>query len=385
MTIKEVIVVEGRYDKNVLSQIVDATILTTDGFGVFSNPALRRLLVRLAQTRGVIVLTDSDSAGFVIRNHLKGILPPSAVKHAYIPPRAGRERRKQTAGKEGLLGVEGLDKDTLVTALRNAGATIIEEPPRCDDAASPVTKAELYAWGLCGGTGSAHRRAQLLAAMDLPPHLTTGAWLKMINILYTRHQFLQFFFSHTERMDVMTPTIQTILERRSVRAYQAKPIEPNLLTAIVEAGIAAPSARNRQPWRVTVIRDAALLDEISAQATDILRQLGASARAAEPDFQLFYHASAVVLVTAVQDASWRDIDCGALTQNMALAARSLGLGSVFIGLLKPWYEAPVSAPLREKMGLGEEQAFCIALALGYPDGDFPPAVPKNKDVIHYVG
>ena len=122
--IREAIIVEGRYDKNTLAQIVDAPILETSGFGIFHDRQRLALLRRLAETRGIIVLTDSDGAGFVIRNYLRGAIDPSQVKHAYIPDIAGKERRKRTASKEGKLGVEGMRPDVLLEALRRAGATI---------------------------------------------------------------------------------------------------------------------------------------------------------------------------------------------------------------------------------------------------------------------
>ena len=119
--IREAIIVEGRYDKNTLAQIVDAPILETSGFGIFHDSQRLALLRRLAETRGIIVLTDSDGAGFVIRNYLRGAIDPAQVKHAYIPDVAGKERRKRTASKEGKLGVEGMRPEVLLEALRCAG------------------------------------------------------------------------------------------------------------------------------------------------------------------------------------------------------------------------------------------------------------------------
>ena len=150
--IREAIIVEGRYDKNTLAQIVDAPILETSGFGIFHDSQRLALLRRLAETRGIIVLTDSDGAGFVIRNYLRGAIDPAQVKHAYIPDVAGKERRKRTASKEGKLGVEGMRPEVLLEALRRAGATIEGE-----DAPPPgarITKADLYAAGLTGGQDS---------------------------------------------------------------------------------------------------------------------------------------------------------------------------------------------------------------------------------------
>jgi len=185
--VREAIIVEGRYDKNTLAQIVDAPIFETSGFGIFHDRQRLALLRRLADTRGIIVLTDSDGAGFVIRNYLRGAIDPARVKHAYIPDIAGKERRKRTASKEGKLGVEGMRPEVLLTVLRRAGATIEGE-----DAPTPgerITKADLYAAGLTGGTDSRAARQRLLALLDLPEHLSTNALLDVLNALMTREQF----------------------------------------------------------------------------------------------------------------------------------------------------------------------------------------------------
>ena len=183
--IKEVIVVEGRYDKNALSQLVDTVILETNGFGIFKDKEKAALLRRLAAQRGIIVLTDSDGAGFVIRNHLKGILPPQQVKHAYIPDIAGKERRKRQPGKEGKLGVEGMRPAVLEEALRRAGATFLEEASR-PSSRGGITKADLFALGLTGRPDSAARRQQLQQKLVLPAHLTPNGLLEVLNLLYTR-------------------------------------------------------------------------------------------------------------------------------------------------------------------------------------------------------
>ena len=149
--IKEVIVVEGRYDKNTLSQIVDATVVTVGGFSVFNDKEKLAFLRRLANERGLIVLTDSDGAGFVIRNHLKGALPKDKVKQAYIPDVMGKERRKRHAGKEGKLGVEGMKPEVLLEALRKAGATFLDEETDVPAQKEPLTKADLFELGLTGG------------------------------------------------------------------------------------------------------------------------------------------------------------------------------------------------------------------------------------------
>ena len=161
-TIREVIVVEGRYDKNALSQVVDATIITLGGFAVFNDREKLAFLRRLAEQRGLIVLTDSDGAGFVIRNYLKGALPRNRVKQAYIPDIPGKERRKRTPGKEGKLGVEGMKPAVLLEALRRAGATFADEETVGERRKDPITKADLFALGLTGGTDSAAKRRALL-------------------------------------------------------------------------------------------------------------------------------------------------------------------------------------------------------------------------------
>lgn len=189
--IREAIIVEGRYDKNTLAQIVDAPILETSGFGIFHDRQRLALLRRLAETRGIIVLTDSDGAGFVIRNYLRGAIDSSQVKHAYIPDIAGRERRKRTASKEGKLGVEGMRPDVLLEALRRAGATIEgEETPA---AGARITKADLYAAGLTGGADSKAARQRLLAQLDLPEHLSTNALLEVLNALMTHEEFQKLY------------------------------------------------------------------------------------------------------------------------------------------------------------------------------------------------
>ena len=179
--VKEVIVVEGRYDKNTLSQIFDAVIVETAGFGVFNDREKLALLRRLAEARGLIVLTDSDGAGFVIRNFLKGAIDPALVKQAYIPDVAGKERRKASPSKEGKLGVEGMSAETLIDALRRAGATLGDEAPT--HRSGGITKATLYELGLSGRPDSARRRRELLRRLGLPEHLGANALLDVLNAL----------------------------------------------------------------------------------------------------------------------------------------------------------------------------------------------------------
>lgn len=188
LKIKEAIVVEGRYDKNTLSQLVDTLILTTEGFQVFRRADRAELLRRVAARRGLIVLTDSDGAGFLIRNHLKGILPPEQVKHCYIPDVYGKERRKRAPGKEGKLGVEGMSPEVLENALRRCGATILGEEPR--SVPGDITPADLYRAGLSGREDSARRRRAYLHAQSLPEHLSARALVQVLNSLMTREEFL---------------------------------------------------------------------------------------------------------------------------------------------------------------------------------------------------
>ena len=186
--VREAIVVEGRYDKTTLSQLVDGVILETNGFGIFKDREKLALLRRIADRRGLVVLTDSDGAGFVIRNYLKGALPKDKVKHAYIPDLYGKEKRKTHPGKEGKLGVEGMSPAVLEHALRQAGATILgEETGR---AAPALTKADLYACGLSGGENSREKRKKLLAALGLPEHLSPIAMLPVLSALYSREDLL---------------------------------------------------------------------------------------------------------------------------------------------------------------------------------------------------
>ena len=187
LRIKEAIVVEGRYDKNALSQVVDTLILETGGFHIFKDPEQLALLCRAAERRGLIVLTDSDGAGFVIRSRIKGAVPQQWVKHAYIPDIPGKERRKRQPGKEGKLGVEGMSPQVLEQVLRRAGATVLDETaPKCE---SPgLTKADLVVAGLAGGEGSAQRRLELLRRLELPEHMSANALLAVLNGCYSRQE-----------------------------------------------------------------------------------------------------------------------------------------------------------------------------------------------------
>ena len=180
--VKEAILVEGRYDKNTLSQIVDAPILETAGFGIFKDRKQMALLRQVAEKRGLIVFTDSDGAGFVIRNHIKSAIPGRYLKHAYIPDIPGKEKRKSAPGKEGKLGVEGMSREIILEALRRAGATIEgEEVPE----ARQITKQDLMELGLSGGPDSSAKRLALLKKLDLPEHMSANAMLQALNLLYS--------------------------------------------------------------------------------------------------------------------------------------------------------------------------------------------------------
>lgn len=175
--IREAIIVEGRYDVNKIKQLVDTVVIETGGFAIFNNKERLALIRRIAAERGILILTDSDGAGFVIRNFLKGAIPKEQVRHAYIPQIKGKERRKVHGSKEGTLGVEGISNEILLDALKRAGVTCMEgEKP-----VPRITKADFYEWGLAGVSGSNEKRKKLLAALRLPQHMTANALLEFIN------------------------------------------------------------------------------------------------------------------------------------------------------------------------------------------------------------
>lgn len=192
MRIQEAIVVEGRYDKAAVAAVADTLILETAGFGVFKDAERLALLRRLAEQRGLIVLTDSDGAGFVIRSYLKGAIPRGQVKHAYIPDVTGKERRKRAPGKEGKLGVEGMKPDVLRQAILRAGATVLDGSAPCRPAGD-LTAADLFALGLSGVPEAAARRAALLRRLDLPEHMSAKAMTAALNALYTPEELDEVF------------------------------------------------------------------------------------------------------------------------------------------------------------------------------------------------
>ena len=185
--VQEAILVEGRYDKNTLSQIVDAPIFETSGFGIFKNKDQMALLRRVAQNRGLSVFTDSDGAGFVIRNYIKSAIPAEFLKHAYTPDIMGKERRKSSPGKEGKLGVEGMTREIILEALRRAGATFEDAVAHGD---SRITKQDMAALGLSGGPNSSVLRQKLISKLDFPSHMSANALLQALNLLYSLEELV---------------------------------------------------------------------------------------------------------------------------------------------------------------------------------------------------
>ena len=187
LKIQEAVIVEGKYDKIKLSSLIDGLIIETNGFQIFKDPEQMAMIRRLAETRGILVLTDSDGAGFVIRNYLAGAIPAEQIKHAYVPDIFGKEKRKEKPSREGKLGVEGVPAQTILEALRRAGAT-------CDQTAESkkgrkITKADLFEAGLSGGENSAQKRIVLLRKLKLPEHLAPNALLKVLNSLMDYEEF----------------------------------------------------------------------------------------------------------------------------------------------------------------------------------------------------
>ncbi|MCQ2480034.1 MAG: DUF4093 domain-containing protein [Clostridia bacterium] len=173
----KIIIVEGKYDKIKLSSIIDAVIIATDGFGIFKDKEKQKFLRKLSEKKEIVILTDSDSAGFVIRNFLSGILPKSKIINAYIPDIFGKEKRKTEASKEGKLGVEGVSAEIIKDALQKAGVLVSEE----NENKKLVTKQDFYLDGLTGGADSKEKRLRLLKHLDLPQKMTTNSMIEIIN------------------------------------------------------------------------------------------------------------------------------------------------------------------------------------------------------------
>lgn len=185
--IKECIVVEGVYDKIKLSQIVDGTIFVTNGFSIFNRKKDIETLKTFAEKCGVVILTDSDAAGFKIRNFIKQSLPRDKVKHAYIPAVQGKERRKDKPGKEGILGVEGISGDVILNALKNAGCTVDGE--KNEGVRGKITKTDLYCLGLSGGTESAEKRRRLCDMLGLPGRISANMLIDSVNSIMSKEEF----------------------------------------------------------------------------------------------------------------------------------------------------------------------------------------------------
>lgn len=187
--VKEAIVVEGKYDAQRVRAAVDAVVVETGGFRVFKDREKVALIKRLADVRGLILLTDSDTAGMVIRNHLLGCVPAERIKNAYVPPIHGKERRKSSPSAEGLLGVEGVDAPTVVAALERAGATFEDEETATPSLA--LTKMDLVEAGLSGGADSALRRQRLLKTLGLPTYLSANRLIEVVNATLTAEEWQQ--------------------------------------------------------------------------------------------------------------------------------------------------------------------------------------------------
>ena len=188
LKLKQAVIVEGKYDKQRLSEFIDAPIITTSGFRVFKDKEKQQLIRRLAEDRGLLIMTDSDGAGLVIRNFLKGIVPPDKVMNCYIPRIEGKEKRKANSSKEGLLGVEGLDIETIKSALLRCGADVgesVNKPSDCE-----ITKSDMFELGLSGRENSAMLRKKLMKELELPQYLSANAFLEILNSLYSKQEIL---------------------------------------------------------------------------------------------------------------------------------------------------------------------------------------------------
>ena len=194
--VKEVIVVEGRYDKNTLRQVVDAVVIETAGFGIFNDTQKQKLLRKMAAARGLVVLTDPDGAGFVIRNFIKSCVPPELLKQAYVPDIPGKEKRKDKPSKEGKLGVEGMRAEVLLEALLRAGVSFKDTESRKNE--TLISKADLYRLGLSGRENSARKRAALIRELDLPEHISADALLDVLNATMSRDEFFHMAASYRE-------------------------------------------------------------------------------------------------------------------------------------------------------------------------------------------
>ena len=186
--LNEAVIVEGRYDKILLRGFIDAPIIETGGFRVFKDKEKQKLIRKLSETRGIIIMTDSDSAGFVIRNFLRGIVSAGKIKHCYIPQIRGKEKRKAEVSKEGYLGVEGLDEKTIIEALERSGVNICSKSAETEF--EEITKADFYELGLSGKDNSAKLREKLLKKLGMPTYLSANAFLAVLNCFYSKKDLL---------------------------------------------------------------------------------------------------------------------------------------------------------------------------------------------------
>ena len=190
--LREAVIVEGRYDKIRLAEFLSSPIIETGGFRVFKDKEKQALIRQIAAKRGILIMTDVDAAGFVIRGFLRGIVPEDQIKHAYIPTEKGKERRKASPSKEGLLGVEGIDRESLLRSIRSSGAVILGEET---SGRGEITKGDFYDYGLTGREESAKLREEILRRLGLPKYLTTNAMIAAINCLFTKEEFESYLNS----------------------------------------------------------------------------------------------------------------------------------------------------------------------------------------------
>ena len=189
--LKEAVIVEGRYDKIKLKNLIDAPIIETNGFRIFNDKERRDMIRQIADRRGILIMTDSDGAGLVIRNFLNGAVDKSKIKHCYIPQLEGKEKRKEQKSKEGFLGVEGVPDEVVIEAIRKSGATVIgEEAAQTNE----ITKADLFTLGLTGSSNSAQKRKKLLKKLNMPDYLSTNAMLTALNCLYSLEELKSLLY-----------------------------------------------------------------------------------------------------------------------------------------------------------------------------------------------
>jgi ribonuclease M5 len=190
--LKETIIVEGKYDKIKLSSILDANIVVTNGFSVFRNKETSSYIRKAAELNGIVILTDSDRAGFLIRNYIKQGIPKDKVKQAYIPDIFGKEKRKLNPSKAGTLGVEGMEPKIIMHALKNAGCTFANDQSQMKSCKIPISKSDLLLWGFTGSDNSSQRRKLVCEKLSLPSGLSANGFLDALNLLFSKEEFEQF-------------------------------------------------------------------------------------------------------------------------------------------------------------------------------------------------